>query len=525
MPFDGSGNYSRVHDWTDDRDAGIKIQAERMDQEFDDIANALNQVFFRSGLVAMSADLDMGGNDLIGLANGSAAAPSVQFQNDPNTGLYLIGTSALGATVNGSLVFRLDTAGAEVTGTLEVSGNTTVGGTLGVTGAATFSSTLAAGNTTITGTLSATGTISQNGTAVSLVGHTHVIGDITSLQTTLDAKANLSGADFTGVVSVSGASSTLFTLSRNTTGNVSTAFTDGTDTTYAGLMSGGGFGVGTANTLSTNGFLRVTSSSFIFTGSTMTVNGGTVWHSGNDGAGSGLDADTVDGVQASAFARLASSNAFTASNTYTPGSSSSTTIGGKTMYEDHSIEPTSGRTGVLVQGANNFLSPNDTAGFHYIWPFAVSGSSDDYHAIKVSKDATLTDTFSVTLGGDVYAAGDATIDGSLSVNGQDISGVALTTKNSNYTLATADSGTTLHHNNATAYSWTLPTTGTVPTGFTCRLSNYGSGDITINATTNSQNLRLLDGSGSTGNRTLSQYASAVLYYYGSGIWGIEGAVT
>jgi hypothetical protein len=32
------------------------------------------------------------------------------------------------------------------------------------------------------------------------------------------------------------------------------------------------------------------------------VNGNTVWHAGNDGAGSGLDADTVDGVHASAFA-------------------------------------------------------------------------------------------------------------------------------------------------------------------------------------------------------------------------------
>lgn len=38
----------------------------------------------------------------------------------------------------------------------------------------------------------------------------------------------------------------------------------------------------------------------------------TVWHSGNDGAGSGLDADTVDGVQASAFAQLAALANFTA---------------------------------------------------------------------------------------------------------------------------------------------------------------------------------------------------------------------
>jgi hypothetical protein len=36
-----------------------------------------------------------------------------------------------------------------------------------------------------------------------------------------------------------------------------------------------------------------------------TCNGNTVWHAGNDGAGSGLDADTLDGVQGSAYAALA----------------------------------------------------------------------------------------------------------------------------------------------------------------------------------------------------------------------------
>jgi hypothetical protein len=37
-----------------------------------------------------------------------------------------------------------------------------------------------------------------------------------------------------------------------------------------------------------------------------TVDGNTIWHAGNDGTGSGLDADTVDGQHASAFAGVAS---------------------------------------------------------------------------------------------------------------------------------------------------------------------------------------------------------------------------
>ena len=39
------------------------------------------------------------------------------------------------------------------------------------------------------------------------------------------------------------------------------------------------------------------------------VNGSTVWHAGNDGSGSGLDADTLDGVQLSSIARLNHDNA------------------------------------------------------------------------------------------------------------------------------------------------------------------------------------------------------------------------
>ena len=45
------------------------------------------------------------------------------------------------------------------------------------------------------------------------------------------------------------------------------------------------------------------------------VNGNTVWHAGNDGSGSGLDADTVDGIQASSFLRSDATD--TASGTIT----------------------------------------------------------------------------------------------------------------------------------------------------------------------------------------------------------------
>jgi hypothetical protein len=48
----------------------------------------------------------------------------------------------------------------------------------------------------------------------------------------------------------------------------------------------------------------------------LSVGGNTVWHAGNDGAGSGLDADTLDGIQASAFALLATDNTFARNLTF-----------------------------------------------------------------------------------------------------------------------------------------------------------------------------------------------------------------
>jgi hypothetical protein len=59
----------------------------------------------------------------------------------------------------------------------------------------------------------------------------------------------------------------------------------------------GSFGT---NAFVVSGTTTTVSGSLAVSGSA-TVNGGTVWHSGNDGSGSGLDADTLDGYHASSF--------------------------------------------------------------------------------------------------------------------------------------------------------------------------------------------------------------------------------
>ena len=54
MPF-SSGTFSRVHDWTSDRDAGIKISASRTDAEFDGIATGLTTCILKDGTQTLTA--------------------------------------------------------------------------------------------------------------------------------------------------------------------------------------------------------------------------------------------------------------------------------------------------------------------------------------------------------------------------------------------------------------------------------------------------------------------------------------
>lgn len=142
MPFDGSGNYTRVHDWTDDRDAGIKILASRMDAEMDDQAAAFNMMFFRNGLVPMAGNLNLGLNTIYNVGSGSLGAPAFKFGSDANTGFFLNGVGKLALVAGGVNRLEAGSAGVAITGTGSVSGNTTIGGTLGVTGATTLNSTL-----------------------------------------------------------------------------------------------------------------------------------------------------------------------------------------------------------------------------------------------------------------------------------------------------------------------------------------------------------------------------------------------
>ena len=162
-----SGTFSRIYDWTDDRDNGIKIRADRMDTEFDGIATGLSTALLKDGtqtatakipfavglsvidnqtvLLGTNSDIaiqyDETTNDSLEIAaNVEGAALNVVLksdQGDDNADQHKLsisdgGTLTLGSKISGSFVTYLThTPNATVAdSTLAVAGNLTVGGNL-----------------------------------------------------------------------------------------------------------------------------------------------------------------------------------------------------------------------------------------------------------------------------------------------------------------------------------------------------------------------------------------------------------
>lgn len=80
MPYDSEGNFTRVHNWEDDRINDISIDSLRMDEDLDDIANGLSQAFLRNGNSAMERELDMGGFRVRNVADGTSQSDVVTLK-------------------------------------------------------------------------------------------------------------------------------------------------------------------------------------------------------------------------------------------------------------------------------------------------------------------------------------------------------------------------------------------------------------------------------------------------------------
>jgi len=69
MPFDSEGNFTRKHNWEQDRINEIEIMSDRHDEEDDNFAAGLSVCVVKDGRSVMTGDLKMGGYQIKNVAN------------------------------------------------------------------------------------------------------------------------------------------------------------------------------------------------------------------------------------------------------------------------------------------------------------------------------------------------------------------------------------------------------------------------------------------------------------------------
>lgn len=77
MPYDSAGNFTRVHNWEDDRINDIDIVSDRHDEEDDNFAAGLSDCMLRDGRCTMTGNLKMGSFQVTGMANGTRSTDAV----------------------------------------------------------------------------------------------------------------------------------------------------------------------------------------------------------------------------------------------------------------------------------------------------------------------------------------------------------------------------------------------------------------------------------------------------------------
>ncbi len=230
------------------------------------------------------------------------------------------------------------------------------------------------------------------------------------------------------------------------------AMSSGSGNVYFGTQDGTN-----ANSMST--WLIVPQSTKVasFT-NTPTVSGSTMWHAGNDGSGSGLDADLLDGVQGSSYLRS------DATDTFTNLSGTSLTLGsGVTLQESTDradllqiTSSTSGWGGLQIRNSSNegrwsFMTDGEAAGIY--------NDEDEHWAIYMNESAGV----------------DLRYNGSIKFNTTSYG--AVVKGDGGETLTLQDTGDT--HYTATAYLYFNDSAGTMM-GYLGK-STYGSYDMTLHA--------------------------------------------
>ena len=150
-------------------------------------------------------------------------------------------------------------------------------------------------------------------------------------------------------------------------------------------------------TMRTDGSLQVGSSGSTFlanNGGAVTINSNTVWHAGNDGSGSGLDADLLDGQQGSYYAPA--STAVTLAGTHT-------ITGAKYFQSNRNTTSNSPPLQVYSTGNTGAIMSFHRAGY-----YAVNMGLDSDNVFRIGGWSAATNRFVMDMSGNLTMAGNIT---------------------------------------------------------------------------------------------------------------------
>lgn len=216
--------------------------------------------------------------------------------------------------------------------------------------------------------------------------------------------------------------------------------------------------------------------------SSMAYNSNTVWHAGNDGAGSGLDADTLDGVEASAFAILSGSNIYLGQQQITSASPAFVLYESDAGTNEKYWRLSSAAGALRIQANNDAVSS-------FVNAVSLQRSGDTITEIELN--ATLID-----------------INANADISG-DLTAGSITAPPAAGTTTTGSLTAAANANRATQLTGNPTIAGSVFTAGDFLILYAGSAARTI--TQGAGMTMRLDGTATTGNRTLAARGMAVVY--------------
>ena len=212
----------------------------------------------------------------------------------------------------------------------------------------------------------------------------------------------------------------------------------------------------------------------LYQNGTITWNSNTVWHAGNDGSGSGLDADTLDGIQGASFLRSDANDTATGALTI-----------GNAVYTNYTSSDTD-ITG-LVAGSNFGSLIESSANAHLVVGIRDNDAADSFSVVSGSGNY-MTDSTYDKLVFQARADGALTANGGNTIwhAGNDGSGSGLDAdtldgiQGSNYLRSDIDDST----------SGYLVANGFVGSGGALRIANPGGASFATNASTTTGYLKV-----------------------------------